>query len=44
MARSGPPPEGDWLGELQEGALRLGVRLPPEAPALFACYLAELLR
>ena len=44
MARSRPPPEGDWLGELQEGARRLGVRLPPEAPALFACYMRELLR
>lgn len=44
MPRPAPPPEGDWKQDLQEGALRLGVPLPPESLALFERYVAELLR
>lgn len=45
MPRPGPPPPGwDWRRELEEGALELGVHLPPEALPLFQAYLAELLR
>ncbi len=44
MARSEPPREGDWQRELRESSLRLGLRLSPEALALFERYMAELLR